>query len=499
MCNLLSVLYSVHELYSFEATMNEKSVELASKLISNTYVQQGIQSIHSRENAIRQLIEHRKLPEEGWDTPSIEYLLQILSMMDSNNFPGNCGVGERESRLVSELVARRCYRMGHGIGRSGDVTEVQPKAAGSSLLNKLTNFLMLDVIRLCGVHDASSCFVVPMATGMAMTLILLTLGYKRRQAKFVIWPRIDQKSCFKSIITAGFQPLVIEETLVGDQLETNLEEIDKTIEKYGAENILCVLSTTSCFAPRSADRLIEISKICQSYAIPHIVNNAYGLQSSKCMHLIQQSYKSGGRLDAFVQSTDKNFMVPVGGSVIAGFNSEFIDEISQMYPGRASSGPSMDIFITLLTLGSKGYMKYVQERKAVYQYLKGKLNDVAVKHNERLLHTPNNPISLAISLTKDCDKKGFTQLGSMLFTRYVSGTRVVPVDEIKTVAGFTFQGYGSHTNNYPSSYLTAAASIGATTGDIDLFIKRLDKVLGKWKSLPGSSPNSKKLTESKVE
>lgn len=30
--------------------------------------------------------------------------------MDSNNFLGNCGVGEREGRVASALVARRHYR-----------------------------------------------------------------------------------------------------------------------------------------------------------------------------------------------------------------------------------------------------------------------------------------------------------------------------------------------------------------------------------------------------
>ena len=38
-------------------------------------------------------------------------------------------------------------------------------------------------------------------------------------------------------------------------------------------------------------------------------------------------------MDAFVQSTDKNFMVPVGGSVVASSNPEFIKEVSQIYPG----------------------------------------------------------------------------------------------------------------------------------------------------------------------
>lgn len=41
-----------------------------------------------------------------------------------------------------------------------------------------------------------------------------------------------------------------------------------------------------------------------------------------------------GRIDAFVQSLDKNFLVPVGGAVIAGFDEAFIQEISRMYPGE---------------------------------------------------------------------------------------------------------------------------------------------------------------------
>ena len=41
---------------------------------------------------------------------SIELLLQELAVMDSNNFPGNCGVGEREARIASRLVEQRHYR-----------------------------------------------------------------------------------------------------------------------------------------------------------------------------------------------------------------------------------------------------------------------------------------------------------------------------------------------------------------------------------------------------
>jgi len=56
------------------------------------------------------LFSQRKLPEEGWNDATIEMVLQELSFMDSNNFPGNCGVGEREGRIQSDMVARRHFR-----------------------------------------------------------------------------------------------------------------------------------------------------------------------------------------------------------------------------------------------------------------------------------------------------------------------------------------------------------------------------------------------------
>jgi len=96
----------------------------------------------------------RALPDEGWDDLTIELFLHEIALMDSNNFIGtrsamanciglayafpvrcrhaeNVGVGEREARIASKLVARRHYNLGHGIGRSGDIAAVQPKAAGT--------------------------------------------------------------------------------------------------------------------------------------------------------------------------------------------------------------------------------------------------------------------------------------------------------------------------------------------------------------------------------
>ncbi|XP_013789882.2 O-phosphoseryl-tRNA(Sec) selenium transferase-like isoform X1 [Limulus polyphemus] len=404
--------------------MNKSNLELSKRLIPENYVQQAAQALSVRENKIRILLEQRRLPDEGWDETTIEVLLQQLSLMDSNNFPGNCGAGEREARISSELVARRHFRMGHGIGRSGDINEVQPKAAGSSLMSKLTNSLVLQVLREAGAPSTASAFVVPMATGMSLVLCLLTLRHRRKGAKYVIWPRIDQKSCFKCMLTAGFEPVIVQNKLYEDELRTDIEALEKSIEELKAENIVCVLTTTSCFAPRTPDRLEEVAKLCKQYNIPHLVNNAYGVQSSKCMHLIQEASKIG-RLDAYVQSSDKNFMVPVGGSIIAGFDKNLIEEIGKTYPGRASAAPSVDMFITLLDLGKQGFQKLLQQRKHRFNHLKQELTKIAEKHGERLLDTRHNPISLGITLSSfhGLEGKSLTQIGSMLFTRCISGAR----------------------------------------------------------------------------
>uniref|UniRef100_A0A8C0ACA6 O-phosphoseryl-tRNA(Sec) selenium transferase n=1 Tax=Bos mutus grunniens TaxID=30521 RepID=A0A8C0ACA6_BOSMU len=302
-----------------------------------------------------------------------------------------------------------------------------------------------------------------MATGMSLTLCFLTLRHRRPKAKYIIWPRIDQKSCFKSMITAGFEPVVIENILEGDELRTDLKAVEAKVQELGPDHVLCVHSTTSCFAPRVPDRLEELAVICANYGIPHIVNNAYGVQSSKCMHLIQQ-----------VRASKDIKTVSLA--------SSFLWSIRNLHPvvtRRASASPSLDVLITLLSLGSNGYKKLLKERKEMFSYLSNQLKKLSEAYNERLLHTPHNPISLAMTLRtldKHCSR-AVTQLGSMLFTRQVSGARVVPLGSMQTVSGYTFRGFMSHTNNYPCAYLNAASAIGMKTQDVDLFIKRLDKCL----------------------
>jgi O-phospho-L-seryl-tRNASec:L-selenocysteinyl-tRNA synthase len=94
--------------------------------------------------------------------------------MDSNNFPSHSGVGEREGRIFSPLLSKQHYYLAHGIGRSGDLFSLQPKAAGSSLVLKLTCALAKHALSLAGLGKVD-CLVVPLATGMSLSLCLLAL------------------------------------------------------------------------------------------------------------------------------------------------------------------------------------------------------------------------------------------------------------------------------------------------------------------------------------
>jgi len=316
--------------------MDETSFKLLEKFVPLTYINQAKDAQNTTQLLINQLLEKKKWPETGWSDRNIEMILNDLASLDSNNFLKNSGVGEREARIASSLVAKRNYYFGHGIGRSGDLVEVQPKAAGSSVMYQLTNLLAKDVLRTMGVRNVKQCFVAPLATGMSLTLLFLTLRQEKPLAKFIIWSRIDQKSCFKSIIAAGFEPIIVDLVLNGDELQTDVKKIESILNELDPETVACIFTTTSCFAPRACDDIEAVAMLCKQHQVAHIINNAYGVQSSKCMHLIEQASRKG-RVDAFVQSTDKNFMVPVGGTIVAGFDEKFISKVSKCYPGESQN------------------------------------------------------------------------------------------------------------------------------------------------------------------
>jgi len=115
------------------------------------------------------------VPDEGLDELTIQLILNLIAGMDSNNGIKHIGIGEREGRIFSSLVKNRNYNLIHGIGRSGNVNELQPKAIGSSLLVELTCSLTQNFMHSIGLSFIKALTILPFATGMAITLTLLTL------------------------------------------------------------------------------------------------------------------------------------------------------------------------------------------------------------------------------------------------------------------------------------------------------------------------------------
>lgn len=451
--------------------MDGKNCDIASSLVSPGYIRQGSQALDRRRKIIKSLLSERRIPKVGWDDEMIQLFIQEVSLMDSNNFVDNVGLGEREGRIACDLVRKRHYGMSHGIGRSGELSAEQPKAAGSSLLGKLANHLVKDACSIAGLEDIGKALTIPVATGMALVLALMALRERNPDAKYVLWSRIDQKTCIKCISAAGYTPIVVPLKLEGYTLVTDIDRVRSEIERVGANRVACVLSTTSCFAPRAPDDVVSVAKLCQAVEIPHVINNAYGIQSKSMCKLVTSAWRKG-RVDVVVQSTDKNFMVPVGGSVMLAHThqTEVIDAVNSLYPGRASMSPSLDVLMTLLHLGASGWEDVLKKRKSVEVYLKNKLHTVAQEIGESPLIIEGNDVSFGLTLDSFGSNASF--LGSMLFQRSASGARVLVPGKTATVGGVTLSGFGQSHDAYPHTYLTVAAALGTTVEDVDLFFNR---------------------------
>lgn len=473
--------------------------------IPTTHATVGLSNLVASQKQYKSLFINRRLPDEGWSDVQIQSFLFLLSTLDTNNKLTTsstgaqdeessssrwCGVGEREGRVYSSLVSQRHFGLSHGMGRSGDITEPQPKAVGSSVMVQLTLLLTLDAIRRgSGLNGAAKHgILLPLCTGMSMSLVLSAI--RKNGKDIVLWSRIDQKSCFKAVQTAGLKCVMVPTRIEGDQVVTNVEAMTAELENYKGR-VLAVITTTSCFAPRVPDQVDEVAKLCSEYDVSHIINNAYGLQCKQTSKLINRACTIG-RVDAVVCSTDKNFLVPVGGAIVMSPKEAIVKQVGKVYAGRASSAPVLDLFITLLSMGMNGYSRLLKERAQVLEDFRKNLKDVAEKYGERLMDCPSNTISFGITLDKlardigvDEDeaeylqsvRKDISYFGSMLFKRCVSGTRVIPRAETKTMGETTFIGFGSSTEEYPHAYMTAACAIGVNRAEVAEFFARLDKTL----------------------
>lgn len=209
----------------------------------------------------------------------------------------------------------------------------------------------------------------------------------------------------------------------------------------------------------------------------------------------------------------------------------------------------LDALVTLLEVGQKRYRALLDDRNRCFEYLQQQLAMIAERYGERLLRTPDNEISCAVSLctlgaqfqcsthavstrtsvsngalepqppaqsiasrtsaisiigpvpsvqlqqpqsssplapnasasvSTTVDTRSSTAFGAALFRKCVSGTRVVHPATVARFGALELRGFGSGFSQFPHAYMTAAAALGVTREEIDVFIHRLDHVFRKF-------------------
>jgi O-phospho-L-seryl-tRNASec:L-selenocysteinyl-tRNA synthase len=423
--------------------------------IPKSILDRGLTVLGTEYEPIKLLFEQRRIPQEGWKDSQIEALLNLLSTMDSDKDSKAACLGEREGRVASATVSKLAAGFHHGVGRSGSLSEAQPKAAGGSLMYFFANKLATDGMKRFGAPNIKKAMVFPLATGMSLALALWA-ARSLTKGREVVYPRIDHTTPLKAIHLAGFQERIVEGEVCGDAVNVPTEKIEKAVN----ENTAAILSTTTFFPPREPDRIKEIAKIAKEKNIPHIVNNAYGVQSREIMKLVTGAIDAG-RVDAIVQSTDKNFLTPVGGAIVASPNEKFLDEVSGAYAGRATAAPIAQFLAALLSIGLAGYEKLRTQQEENRRFLESSLKDVAERHSQRILNV-YNPVSVAMTLEGRNAKK----IGQALYAARVNGARALERND-----------FGVCCPRYVSSYINFDASIGMQREEIILAAERLDCVL----------------------
>ncbi|MFX1236984.1 MAG: O-phosphoseryl-tRNA(Sec) selenium transferase, partial [Promethearchaeota archaeon] len=262
-----------------------------------------------------------------------------------------------------------------------------------------------------------------------------------------------------ALVLVRMFPKIAKGDVYGDSVRVPIERIKKQYD----ESCCSVLSFTSFFPPREYDDIKEISKFAKEKNLVHIVVNAYGVQSPEWMKLIRVAMDAG-RVDAVIQSTDKNFLTPIGGSVIVSQSKENIKKISQAYAGRASATPIVNFLVSILSLGMSGYKKLIEKQKENRKLLENKMKTFANRIGERVLDV-FNPVAVAMTL-QHLKMEELKALGGALYNLRVTGPRVFNTIEDR---------FGTCCEDYDMPYIVMNAAIGASKMDITSAVERLEK------------------------
>ena len=446
----------------------EKFLQNSSFGIPESMIKRGLISLQEFEKKMIDFLSRRMVPEHGWSVKEIQQFLTALSQFDTSNDPGSIRIGEREARISTDLLNDTSFGFNHGVGRSGNISASQPKAVGASILQSVLNTAILHFIKDLGITNLRSACVLPMSTGMTLGLSLR--GFDQdpfsSKPKKVIMPRVDHLSPKKGIELMRYQIKPVETKFGQNYFAPDGVYCDpKDIESAIDDECFAIISTSTFFAPRVPDPIKEIAKLAQKHNLVHIINNAYGLQSDSIVQLIRSAIDSG-RVDAIVSSTDKNFLCPVGGSVVYGPADSLQDQVSKVYAGRATATPYVQLLISLLAMGKIEYLKYRTEQAKNKRVLDDSLESLANQLNEKIIKD-NNPVSTAMTLT-NLSSEQVAELGGHLYNLRITGPRVVDPRR---------NSFGCCSELLKIPYVVMNAAIGSSPRDIEKAVQKLGQAI----------------------
>ena len=66
---------------------------------------------------------------------------------------------------------------------------------------------------------------------------------------------LPDRLVYTHVTWSTYQLEVVEPVLEGDSLVTDVVRVEELLDHHG-DKVLCVMSTTSCFAPRTPDKYV---------------------------------------------------------------------------------------------------------------------------------------------------------------------------------------------------------------------------------------------------
>ncbi|KAK9717114.1 O-phosphoseryl-tRNA(Sec) selenium transferase, SepSecS [Popillia japonica] len=172
-------------------------------------------------------------------------------------------------------------------------------------------------------------------------------------------------------------------------------------------------------------------------------------------------------------------LVPSGSSLVTSFDEDVIGRIAKTYPGRASSNSTIDIFITLVSLGKNGYSKFLDDKDCIQQYFQELLGKLVEKYKIFIKNYGSSATSVVLYFNENIDNLSLLEEEILRFVRNVN-ISLIMTQEDRMVLDHRFEDWGTHGVACTKPFVVFQLSLYTSKDDIDRLLECLDLYLSKF-------------------